>query len=219
MNNFFNSTNSDIFYVEESSTELSPRRNINPEIVNSTELSGAPAIEHLTISSVASSEPKRITVHSDSNEPTILYRYGGKDPIVPPSLNYLNLPANPFNKLATMELVHPTARTHDDNYSSQSPEPSDSFSISTPPMNLSTLECWETAHTTTDGNIFYSDEEPMRIYFLICSPSPPPPPRKLKRKMSSGMSFPERKGVSQHVCETCGETLPTRKNISGLSTD
>ena len=93
----------------------------------------------------------------------------------------------------------------------QSPEPSDPSAISTPPLNLSTIEGWETPHTTFDNNTFYSDEEPSRIYFLPSSPSPPPPPRKLRRKMSSAIFFPKRRGVSQHLFEACNKTLPTKK--------
>ena len=133
------------------------KRNKTPQILNSTELSGAPAIEHITLSSVASPEPQLITIHLHSNEPTIPYGYGRQDPIVSTILNNLNLPANPFNKLATVEVVHPTAVIHNDSYSSQSPDPSEPSSISTPSMNLSTLEGWETPHTTIDDNVFHSD--------------------------------------------------------------
>ena len=51
--NSFKSTDSHISYVKQSSTELSPQINNTPEKSNSTELSGAPAIEHITFSSVA----------------------------------------------------------------------------------------------------------------------------------------------------------------------
>ena len=214
-----NSKDSDIFDVVQSLTELSLGRNTTTETLNSTELSGAPAREHITLWSVASSEPQLITIHSDSNGPTIPYGYGRQDPIVPPSLNDLNLPANTFNILATVEVVHPTAVHHDDNYSPQSPEPSDPSPISTPPMTFSTIEGWETPHTTTDDNTFFSDKEPRRTYFLPSSPSPPPPLRKLRRKMSSGRSSPRRRGVSQHVCEAWGQTLPAKKKILGPSTD
>ena len=151
----FNSTDWDIFFVEQSSIELSPRRNIAPGKINSTELSVAPAMEHITLPSVASPEPQLITIPSDSNEPTIPLAYGRQDPIVPPSLRNLNMPANPFNQLSTMEVVHPTVATHDDNYSPYLPEPSESFSISTPPIRISTIEGWEAPHTTADDNTFF----------------------------------------------------------------
>ena len=108
------------------------------------------------MSSVASPEPQLITTHSDCNEPTIPYGYSRQHPAVPPSLNDLKLPGNPFTILATMEVVHPTAATHDDNYSPQLLEPLDpsSISTSTPPMILCTIEGWETPHTTTDDKTF-----------------------------------------------------------------
>ena len=114
MNNSFNSY---IFYVEESATELSPRRINTPEILNSTELPRESSIEHITLSSLASQEPQRFTIYADSKEPSMPYAYGRQAPIVPPSLNNLNLPANLFNILATMELVHPTAVTNAVSYS------------------------------------------------------------------------------------------------------
>ena len=51
------STDSDVFYVEQSSAESSPIRNNTPAILNSTQLSGAIEKEALTISSIACPEP------------------------------------------------------------------------------------------------------------------------------------------------------------------
>ena len=85
-----NSMDSHKVYVEQSSTELSPQTNNTPEILNTTELSGEPPIEHITFSSVACAEPQLITIHSDSNEPTVFFEHGRQDQIVPPSLNDLN---------------------------------------------------------------------------------------------------------------------------------
>ena len=198
------STNSDVFYVEQSSPERSPIRNNTPAILNSTQLSGAMEPESMTISSVASPEPQIVTIDSNLNEPTFPYAFGTQHPIVPPSLNDLNLPPNPFNVLATMAVIQ-----QDQENSPQSPEPPDPSPISTPPMNLSTIEGWETPQTTTDDNTFYSSEnEPRRVYWDFStdktfesneprrvyptgSPSstPPPPPRQ-KRRLSMGMSFP-----------------------------
>ena len=180
--------------------------------------------EVITISSVASPEPRVVTLDSDSNDPTIPNGFGSQQPIVPPSLNDLNLPPNPLNVLATMAVV----RVHDA-YSPQSAEPSIPSPISTPPMNVSTIESWDTTHTTTDDNTFYTDNETRKVYWDISSrdtfdsneprnvsvassPSstPPAPPRQ-KRRLSMGMSFPQRGGVSQHNCEACGQTLPQRK--------
>ena len=155
------STDSDVFYVEHSSAESSPIRNNTPAILNSTELSGAIEREAITIPSFAFPEPQLITIDSDSNEPTFPYAFGAQHPIVPPSLNDFNLPPNPFNVLATMAV-----NQQDQEDSPQSREPSDPSPISTPPMNLSTIESWETPHTTTDDNTFYSSEsEPTRVYW------------------------------------------------------
>ena len=200
------STDSDVFYVEHSLPEISPFRNNTPAIFNSTQLSEAMDPEAITISSVDSPEPQIVTIQSDSNEPIFPYALGTQHPIVPPSLDDLNLPPNPFNVLATTAVIQ-----QDQEDSLQSPEPSNLSPISTPPMNLSTIEGWETPHTTTGDNTFYSSEnEPRRVYWDFSSnetfesneprrvsstrsPSstPPPPPRQ-KRKLSMGMLFPQK---------------------------
>ena len=164
------------------------------------------------------------------------YGFERQLPIVPPNLNDLKLPPNPFNILATMALVNFTGDGHDDNYSPQSLEPSDPSPISTPRMNMSTIDGWETPHTTTDDNIFYSEDEPKRVHltspldetfhsegeprqiYLLCSPSPPSPPAKMKRKLEMRMSFPKRRGASQHVSAACGQLFPQAKDIPGPST-
>ena len=148
-----------------------------------------------------------------------------QQPIVPPSFNDLNLPPNPFKLLPTMAVANPKAGGHDGNYSPQSLEHSEPSPISTPPMNLSTIEGRETPHTTTDDITFYCDDETRRIYFLPSSPSPPPPRRKLKRKLSIGMSFIVESFIFalpapymlQHNCKTCGQSLPEPKDIPGSS--
>ena len=99
------STESDVFYVEQTSTEGSPIRNNTPAILISTEISGAMEREVITISSVASREPRIVTLVSDSNDPTMPYEFNSQQPIVPPSLNDLNLPPNPFNVLATKAVI------------------------------------------------------------------------------------------------------------------
>ena len=188
------STESDVFYVERSSEESSPIRNTTPATLNSTELSGAMEREVITISSVASPEARIVTLDSDSNEPTIPYGFDSQHPIVPPSLNDLNLPPNPFNVLATMAV-----NRADEAYSPQSPKPSIPSPISTPPLNVSTIEGWDTTHTTTDDATFYTDDETRRVYWDISSSdtfdsneprivsvasspsSTPPPPRKQNR--------------------------------------
>ena len=68
--------------------------------------------EVITISSVASPEPRIVTLDSDSNEPTIPYGFGSQHPIVPPSLNDLNVPPNPFNVLVTMPAIQADEASH-----------------------------------------------------------------------------------------------------------
>ena len=229
------STDSDVFYVEQLSDEASPRRNNSLDILNSTERSEHQAASTPSISTIASPQPQIFTINDDSNEPLIPYGFGRQLPIVPPSLNDLNLPPNPFNILATMAVVHHTQNTHDDNYSPQSPEPSEVSSISTPPMNVSAFNNRETSYTSTDDNTFYTSDEPRRVYWDLSSiddlgssvprnpsvaSSPcvtPPPPRAQKRKLSLGMSLPKDGGVSQHICEACGQTIPAVKDTPGPS--
>ena len=163
------------------------------------------------------------------------YGFGRQLPIVPLTLNDLNLSPNPFNILATMAVVNYTEDGNNDNDSPHSPEPSDLSPFSTPHMNVSTFNSWETQHTTIDDNTFYSEDEPRLVYwtstldetfysegerrriYLMSSPSPLSPPRKMKRKLQKGMSFPKRGGVSQHVCEAGGQTIPSTKDIPGPS--
>ena len=216
------STDSDVFYVEQSSPEASPIRNNTPVVLNSTQLSEAMDPEIITISSVASPEPQIVTIESDSNEITFPYAFGTQYPIVPPSLNDLDLPANPFNVLASM-----TVTRDDQQNSPQSPEPSDPSPISTPPMNISTIDGCMTPNSVTNDNTYYSSQseprrvywdsslnetfespEPRRIYPAPSPPTTPPPPPRQKRKLSIGMSFPKKGGVSQHTCEACGQPLP-----------
>ena len=172
----------------------------------------------ISISSIASPEPQIATIEDDSNEPTMPYDFGRQFPIVPLSLNDLNLPPNPFNILATMAIANNTEDANDNNYSSESPEPSKPSPISTPPMNVSAFNSWETSYTTTDEDTFHSSDEPRRMYFLPPSPSPPPSlPRKLKRRLSLGMSFSKEWGESQHICEACGQSIPSAKDTPGPS--
>ena len=152
------STESGVFCVERSSEEGSPAHNNTPAVLNSKQLSGAMARKTITVSSVGSLEPQIVTIDSDSNEPTIPYGFDCQHPIVPPSLNDLNLPPNPFNVLATVAVIWA-----DEEYSPQSPEPSILSPISMPPMNVSTIEGWETTHTTNDDATFYTDDEPRRV--------------------------------------------------------
>ena len=213
-----NLTDSDVFYVEQSSNDQNIPRPNTPIVPYSTEISGDDTQEMISISSIASPEPQIVTIDDDSNEPTMPYGFGRQLPIIPLSLNVLNLPPNPFNILATMAVASNTEESNDDNYSPQSPDPSELSPISTPPMNVSAFNSWETSYTTTNDDTFHSSDEPRRIYFFSPSPSPPPsPPRRQKRKLSLEMSFPKEGGVSQHVCEACRQTIPSTKDIAGPS--
>ena len=134
LNSSLNSVDSDVFYVEQSSSDQSVPRPNTPIVLNSTEITGDDSREMISVSTIASPEPRIFTIDDDSNEPTMPYGFGQQLPIVPPSLNDLDLPPNPFNILATMAIANNNDQaTHDDNYSPQSPEPSDLSSISTPP--------------------------------------------------------------------------------------
>ena len=170
MNPLSSSTVSDVFHVESSSEESSPAQNNTPTVLNSTQLSGAMGRETITISSVASPEPQIVTIDSDSNERTIPYGFANQRPIVPPSLNYLNLLPNPFNVLATMAVIRA-----DEGYSPQSTEPSIPSSFSTPSLNVTTIEGWQTTQRATDDANFIlmmSPSESIGI-FLRATPLTP----------------------------------------------
>ena len=158
-----NSTDSDVFYVEQSSNDQSVARPNTSIVLNSTEIPVDDTREMISIPSTASPEPQIVTIDDGSNEPTMPYGFGRQLPIVPPSLNDSSLPPNPFNILATMAVASNTEETKNDNHSPQSPEPSELSSISTPPMNVSAFNGWETSYTTTDDNTFHSSDEPRRI--------------------------------------------------------
>ena len=111
------SSDSDVFYVEQSSNNQSLPRPNTPIVLNSTEMSGNDTREMPSISSITSPETQIVTIDSDSYDPTMPYGFGRQLPIVPPSLNDLNLPPNPFNILAIMAVVQQTENAHDNNYS------------------------------------------------------------------------------------------------------
>ena len=113
------SSDSDVFFVEQISNELSPQGNNSPNILNSTELSEHHTAGMTSLSSIASPEPHIFTIDDDSNEPTMPYGFRRQLPIVPLSLNDLNLPPNPSNIMATMAVTNNTEEANDDNYSPQ----------------------------------------------------------------------------------------------------
>ena len=189
---------SELFYVEQSSNEPSPPRPNTPVVLNSTEMSGNKTREMITISPIASPGPQIVTIDSDSNKPTPPYSFRRQLPNILPTLNDLNLPPNPFNTLATMEVAKTTAEAHDKNYSPQPPEPSEPSPVSTPSINISTIEGWETRHTSTDNNTFHSDDELRRFDFLPSSRSQRGHLESWKENW--GLECPSRKGgVSRHI--------------------
>ena len=157
------SSDSVVFYVEQISNEPSPQRSNSPNILNSTELSEHHPAGMSSISSIPSPELHIFTIDDNSNEPTMPYGFGRQPPIVSSSLNNLNLPPNPFNILETMVVANNTEEANDDNYSPQSPEPSDLSPISTPPMNVSAFNSWNTSYTTSADDTFCSSDEHRRI--------------------------------------------------------
>ena len=96
------STEADVFYVEHSSKEDTPAGNKTPVVLNSSQILESLAREAITISSVASPV---VIIESDSNEPTVPYRFGNQHPIVQPSLNDPNLPPDPLIILATKAVI------------------------------------------------------------------------------------------------------------------
>ena len=160
--------------------EGSPIRNNTSAVLNSTELSGAMERETITISSVDSMEARSVKIDSDSNEATIPYGFGSQHPIGPPSLTDLNMLPNSFIVLATLAVIRVDAQ-----YSPQSQELTITSPISTPPMNVSTIECWDTTHTTTDNATFYTDKEPRPVLGIFLQVTPLTP-------MSQEMSPPLR---------------------------
>ena len=165
--------------MEQSSKAPSPPTAKAPIVLNSTEASGNKTEEMKTLSSIATPERQIVTIDSDSKKPTIPYGFGRLLLTIPPSLNDLNLPHNPCNILAT----NPSAENHEEYYSPQSPEPSEPLPISQPPMNLSTIEGWETPHTTTDDNTFYSDDESRRILISTIQSFPPTAISQVEKKI------------------------------------
>ena len=144
--NFPKSNDSVLFYVEQSSNGHSPPKPNTPIVLNSTEMSGNNTRKMITLSSIASPGPQIVTIDSDSKEQTMPFRFGRQLPNIPPIVSDLNLAPNPFDILATKVVANPRAEIHDENYSPQSPEPSEPSPISTPPMNLSTIKGRGSSH-------------------------------------------------------------------------
>ena len=115
-------------------------------------------------------EPEIVTLKDNSNEQTLPYGSGRQLPLIPPNLNDLNLPLNPFNILATMAVVNSAENGYHDNCSPQSPELAEPSPITTPPMNVSTIDGWDTPDTLTDDkNCFTPMMNPGNLFFAINS--------------------------------------------------
>ena len=136
-----------------------------------------------------------------------------------------------FNNLARKAPVNPTQDGHDKNYSPQTPEPSDPSPIPTRPMNLSTIDSWETPHATTDDNTFYSKDEPRRVHstspldetfhsdgepggiYLMSSQSPPSAPRKMKKKLEMRMSFAKKAECRSTTARPADRWFPQKRTL------
>ena len=113
----FNSTDSDVLFIKQVSSETNPLCNDTSNVLISTELSETHTREMLTLSSVTYPEPYIINTEADSKESTIPYGFGIQQPIVPPSLNDLNLPPNPFKLIATTVVIPADLIQHEEDYS------------------------------------------------------------------------------------------------------
>ena len=109
----FNSTNSDVFFLEQVLNEPTPQHNNTPNVLNSMELSGTHTTKLLTLFSVTSPETVIVNNEADSNEPTIPYGLGIQQPIIPTSLNDLNLQLNTTKILATRAVIQADLTQHD----------------------------------------------------------------------------------------------------------
>ena len=135
-----NSTDSDVFFVEQLSSEPSPQRNNSPNILNSTELSRTHTKEMPTLSSVISPEPDIVIIEEESNDPTIPYVFGAQQTFAASSLNNLNIAPKSLNISATFAVVEANSTQNNKNFSPQSMQPSEPSPISTPLSNLSTID-------------------------------------------------------------------------------
>ena len=227
------SADSDVFFVQQLSSEPSAQRNNSPNNLNSTEFSGIHTKKMPILSPVTSHEPDIVYFDDDSNDLTFPYGFWAQQLIVLPNLNDFNLPPNILTATTVVQ-QHPTQ--HDGNYSPQAPESSKPSPNSTLPMNLSTIVDWETPHTTTDNNTIYSDDEPTRAHcnthldkifhsegeprriYLLPSSSPPSLLRKMKRKLEIGMSFPKKRDCHSISAKLENKSFPPTKDIPGPST-
>ena len=189
------STDSNFYYLEQSSEKHNPIRHNTPEVLYSIQLSGALARELITVSSVASQELQIVRIESNSNEPRTPYGFGRQRPNIPLSLNYLYIPTNPFNVMRPISPAQSHSPAVDDIPIHE--EPFDICDISTLSAMVNSVNAWA---TSSDLGTLCSDE-PQRTARASSPSSKPPPPRKQKRKLSLGMTFPKTKTVSQDTWE------------------
>ena len=213
-NTSIDSLDSDVFFVEQISNEPSPQRNNSPKILNSTQLSQTHRAGMPSVSSIASPEPQILTINDNSNEPTMPYGFGRQLPIVPPNLNDLNLPPNPINILATMELVNQTEDGNDDHYSPQSPEssepspePSEPSPTSTPPTHFRQLG--DVLHDNRWKHVLLRWWSPENIFFAINSHPIAAAPKAEKKIEPGNVLSKKKRSVAAHL-----RSLPTENPLS-----
>ena len=157
------STDSNVFYVERSSGEDTPARNNTPAALTTNQRSRAMARELITVSSIASLEPQIMTKESDSNKPTIPCGYARQVPIIPLSLNDLNLPLDPFSVMTSLSLAPITEAQLPNARIPSIPIEEDAFDVtdkSLPSMLVSSINRWWTS--LYDGTFDFG--EPRRIF-------------------------------------------------------
>ena len=174
------SLSSDVFYVEPVAPRPSPRHSSTADEGNKNTNDEREA--HFSPLSVISS--------GNSNQSGELELHGYRSrPIIPPSLNDLDLPPNHMNVFMTIPVAEAKKKA-------QKVTRQDDLSL----VNISPLSLPSSEANLGDvsASTFYTYESPE--YF---------PPKKAKRKLSIGMSFPKSGGVSQSntYCEACGQVI------------
>ena len=143
------------------------------------------------------------------------YEFGRQLPFLPPHLNDLNQPLNSFNILATIAVEtlqrKGMKKTTAPNHRSRRNR------------NRYRRTRWTSAQLR-DGKhhilrriTIHSTPMMKPGDFFYPPVIPPPPHRKLIRKLSLAMSFLIPSGVSQHVCEVYGQSVPEPDDIPGSS--
>ena len=203
----------DLFYVEQMSNNLSPPRPNTSNVLSSTKMSGNNTLDNITISPIASPGPEllktnllrinqRCRMDWDRSYQTFLQTW---TIWTFPLIHSEYWQQWRYQSLQQKDMTKTTAPNHRNVINFDAPD--------------ELQHNWGMGDSTYDiiwWKIllrWWTHEN----YFLPSSPSPPPPPRKVEGKLSLGMSFPKRKGVSQHVSEACGLSLPEPKEIPSWS--